>query len=142
MSSRRPAVLLALVLPLFTALLAQVACAGPGRSLPQSAAVRTVHPDVGAAEDGVACATCHEDVTPALVKEWTAGEHGLNLVKCFVCHGSTGADFAAAPAPQRCDGCHAAKVASVTQDGTSRSCFACHAPHTLSSEGKPNPHQS
>lgn len=98
------------------------------------------HPAVG--PDAVeSCESCHADVTAPVVQEWQASDHGLTMVKCFVCHGSTGKDFTVRPAAQRCDGCHAAQVASVTPArGAPRACFDCHAPHALSAEGKPNPH--
>jgi hypothetical protein len=100
-------------------------------------AKRDRHP--AAASD--ACESCHAASTPAVVAEWEGGPHGLNLVKCFVCHGPAGKELARIPAASRCDGCHAAEVASVTpKKGQARSCFACHAPHTLAAEGKENPH--
>jgi hypothetical protein len=142
MSSRRPAVLLALVLPLGTALLTQASCAGPGRSRPQAATVRAVHPDMGDAEDGGACETCHARVTPAVASEWAGGPHGLNLVKCFVCHGSTGSEFVGKPATDGCAGCHAAQVTAVSARPEVQGCFSCHAPHGLAADGKPNPHRT
>jgi hypothetical protein len=101
------------------------------------------HPAAGDPADPDACLSCHAEKTPAVVKEWEGGPHGLVLVKCFVCHGSTGKDFAARPQPaQRCQGCHSAEVASVTApSGKAQGCFACHAPHALSvAAGKKNPH--
>ncbi len=87
------------------------------------------HPATGPDQD---CAGCHEQATPDAWKAWTDGPHGLALVKCQVCHGSTGKDFALRPAPERCRGCHAAELATVTglvKKGVG--CFACHAPHSL-----------
>jgi hypothetical protein len=99
------------------------------------------HPTVGEDVAADACESCHASATPAVVTEWEGGPHGLNLVKCFVCHGPAGKELARVPAATRCDGCHAAEVASVTpKKGKARSCFACHAPHTLAAEGKENPH--
>jgi hypothetical protein len=102
------------------------------------------HPALGADRPPDACETCHAEATPAAVKAWEGGAHGLNLVKCVVCHGSTGKDFARAPAPRRCQSCHADQVASAApakgKQAPARGCFECHDPHALSAEGKPNPH--
>jgi hypothetical protein len=100
------------------------------------------HPDAGPNPAADACETCHTDATPGAVKAWEGSPHGLALVKCFACHGSTGADFARTPAPRRCEGCHPAEYASVAAANGAKAagCFACHAPHALSAEGKPNPH--
>ena len=56
------------------------------------------------------CATCHRADTPAAFKAWEDGPHGLALVKCVVCHGSTGSDFARRPPAERCRGCHGQQV--------------------------------
>jgi len=113
------------------------ACAGshgaPGRADAREPTV--AHPAV---DPAVECATCHADATPAVVAEWTRGPHGLALVKCFVCHGSTGADFAARPTTTRCAGCHAAEA--LTAAARNQNCFACHAPHALAARGA-SPHQ-
>jgi hypothetical protein len=102
------------------------------------------HPGgAGPSGDPEACLSCHAEKTPAVVKQWESGPHGLLLVKCFVCHGSTGKDFSARPvAAERCRGCHPAQVASVTPaKGERRGCFACHAPHALSvTTGANTPH--
>jgi hypothetical protein len=77
------------------------------------------------------CAACHRTETPAAFADWERSPHGLALVKCVVCHGSTGKDFRARPAAIGCGSCHAAQAASLTKRAV-RDCFACHAPHTLS----------
>jgi len=91
------------------------------------------HPATGGDAD---CAACHEEATPAAFKAWFEGRHGMNLVRCQVCHGSTGADFTRRPVAERCRGCHGAQVDSLARCAV-KDCFACHAPHTLS----PNPHR-
>ena len=100
------------------------------------------HPDVDVENGPDACRSCHGEATPEVVKEWEAGPHGLMLVKCFVCHGSVGKDFTAAPRAQRCLGCHAEKLAAVApaRKVGPKACFACHAPHGLRAEGRQNPH--
>jgi hypothetical protein len=77
------------------------------------------------------CAACHRTGTPAAFADWEGSPHGLALVKCVVCHGSTGKDFRAKPAATGCGSCHAAQASSMARRAVS-DCFACHAPHTLS----------
>ena len=68
------------------------------------------HPDV---DLNTPCDVCHTDITPIVVKQWYAGPHGENNVKCFVCHGSIGEDFTMKPDAMRCVGCHADQVATM-----------------------------
>jgi hypothetical protein len=82
------------------------------------------------------CATCHRKATPEVFSAWEASQHGLALVKCVVCHGSTGKDFRARPDARGCRGCHAAEVEALAKR-EGKDCFACHAPHSLSV----NPHR-
>lgn len=82
------------------------------------------------------CATCHRADTPEVFGAWEASPHGLALVKCVVCHGSTGRDFRAKPDTGGCRGCHAAQVQSLANRPV-KDCFGCHAPHSLSA----NPHR-
>jgi hypothetical protein len=77
------------------------------------------------------CAACHRTRTPEAFSDWERSPHGLALVKCVVCHGSTGKDFRARPAAAGCGSCHAAQEASVARRSVT-DCFACHAPHSLS----------
>jgi hypothetical protein len=106
-----------------------------------SPAAADEHPPAPAGADAGACLSCHAHATPELVKQWARGAHGPMLVTCFVCHGSTGKDFAARPTSGgRCEGCHAAQAASVAH-GDAGACLGCHAPHTLAArEPKGNPH--
>ncbi len=88
------------------------------------------HPDTGGDQD---CTGCHESSSPAVVKAWTASPHGVALVKCLVCHGSTGKDFTRRPVADRCRGCHGAEVDSARAlAGKGVGCFTCHDPHALS----------
>ncbi len=87
------------------------------------------------------CADCHARATPAAVQRWRDGPHGLNLVQCFVCHGTTAADFRARPDPASCAGCHAAQVESVRDaSGAVADCFRCHASHALRPSADRSPH--
>lgn len=125
------AALLALVLALPTS------AAAPGRR-----AGKPSHPDVAAQQGVQACDECHRQATPEVVREWDESRHGTALVKCMVCHGSTGKDFTLVATSDRCRACHADEVASVTPArGKPAICFACHAPHRLAATGRANPHQ-
>jgi hypothetical protein len=116
--SRRSAVVLC------SALLAVVAPSAATAAGPRARA----HVSTEGDED---CASCHRTQTPAAFAAWEGSPHGLALVKCVVCHGSTGKDFRAKPAAAGCGACHAAQAASVARRAVS-DCFACHAPHSLS----------
>lgn len=60
------------------------------------------------------CVTCHEKVTPQIVKEWKLSKHSQNDVDCSVCHGEhTGAkdiDKLKMPTPETCANCHDQRV--------------------------------
>lgn len=121
--------------PLHAALpaLAALALAAALPSLAAAAPRARAHVDVQGEQE---CATCHRTGTPEAFGAWEASPHGVALVKCVVCHGSTGQDFRARPAATACVGCHAAQVESVSHRAV-KDCFACHAPHALS----PSPHR-
>ena len=79
------------VIPLIVLMLGAASiAAGPGEGAP-------AHPEV---DQAVECQVCHAEVTPKVVKEWDASPHGKFNVKCFVCHGSIGADFTHGPLNQ------------------------------------------
>lgn len=77
------------------------------------------------------CASCHRTEKGEAFAAWEGSPHGLALVKCPVCHGSTGKEFRARPDTSACRGCHAAQVESIAARPV-KDCFACHAPHSLS----------
>ena len=88
------------------------------------------HVEVEPSDD---CASCHVEMTPEIHSAWFDSDHGVNNVKCFVCHGSAGSDFVKRPEPSRCLGCHGEQVESL--DGAfmkGKDCFVCHEPHALS----------
>lgn len=94
-----------------------------------SAGKKVAHPEVDA---NIECRTCHVDVTPDVVAEWETGPHGQFNVKCFVCHGSVGADFERVPAMDRCVGCHADQLATMERPFfKDKTCFSCHPNHLL-----------
>jgi hypothetical protein len=121
-----------LPIPLLVVLLAAPLAASAQGTSRAKGDGRAAHPKVDATQ---ACEECHAEATPLPVREWKSGTHGINLVKCFVCHGSTGADFKRKPAADRCTGCHAEQVASMSGPAMKgKDCFTCHAAHSL------NPH--
>ncbi len=128
------------------ALVLATACSGSKpseRTSTAAAAAKTgaQHPEVGT--DAGDCASCHESVSPQVVADWSKGRHGMALVKCFVCHGSTGPDFRARPEAIGCRGCHPVQAAATTSAAKEASpgCFTCHPPHLLrASQGKTAPH--
>ena len=112
------------------------ACAAPKAS-ERAASAASKHPDVDAGLQ--TCFGCHTSATPQVAAEWRDGRHGLSLVECVVCHGSTGADFVARPQAAGCGGCHPAQVeASITLPA--QDCFACHPAHALRAAAKAMAH--
>jgi hypothetical protein len=96
---------------------------------PARKAAKAAHPDVGRDQD---CQGCHAGATPASFEAWRQGKHGLDLVTCVVCHGSTGADFTRRPAADRCTGCHSAQTATLAAPFMKgKDCFTCHPGHAL-----------
>ena len=118
------------------------ACAGSRPAQRGAAApVQGAHPEVDASV--LTCAECHVQATPEVAGQWQASRHGLALVKCFVCHGSTGADFRARPEPEGCAGCHPVQAGSGMKGGAPTRCFECHPPHALAAKGtSPHPPQA
>lgn len=109
--------------------------AGSLRAGERGAMEGAVHPDVG--ETAQTCDGCHAEVTPEIHRAWYASAHGVNNVKCFVCHGSLTERFAVQASTDRCAACHAGQIPSmeafsrfIGKEGSS--CFACHPPHWLS----------
>ena len=112
---------------------------GGNRTAVRSTRAPDRHPEVTGEKD---CATCHRPDLKASFKAWENSPHGLALVKCVVCHGSTGADFRKAPDSRGCVGCHAVQVEKLEQlaeeeDRPIKDCLACHSHHTLAT----NPHR-
>ncbi|MGQ9494795.1 MAG: hypothetical protein ACUVRY_00805 [Thermoanaerobaculaceae bacterium] len=94
---------------------------------------KPAHPKVGQEES---CDTCHKEVTPKVVEAWHQSPHGLNNVKCFVCHGSVEQDFTLRAPVTRCVGCHGDEVEAMTNPFfAGKDCFSCHSGHEL------NPHK-
>lgn len=89
------------------------------------------HPEL---DEDLPCADCHEDEADA----WYGGKHGMNNIKCFVCHGSIEDNYMPEPPMERCIGCHADQVASMeTEFMEGKNCFTCHTNHSLSPHVSP-----
>jgi len=113
--------------PLFILLLPLLLAAAPAKK------AMVVHPDVDPNEP---CDVCHKEVTPEIVDAWYESKHGMNNVKCFVCHGPLGPEFMRRAPVNRCVGCHGDKEASMALPFfKGKDCFSCHAGHEL------NPHK-
>ena len=66
------------------------------------------------------CISCHDTVTPAIVKQWQDSKHSKVGVKCYVCHRAKEDDPAgfehngfrvtALVSPRYCESCHAKQV--------------------------------
>lgn len=124
---------LAMFLPAALLVVGVALAAPPGKA--RKAAAKPAHPEVDPSET---CDACHADATPQVVAEWFAGKHGMNNVKCFVCHGPVGTDFVRRAPAERCIGCHSERVASMEHPWMAgKDCFSCHPPHLLSPHRKP-----
>lgn len=88
------------------------------------------HPQVS---QGTECSDCHKQE----FQQWYAGKHGLDQVKCLVCHGGVNTNFIAKPSAARCEGCHAEKVDQLRTETfmKGKGCFTCHPPHGLRPHG-------
>ncbi len=96
------------------------------RSAGKKPAASIKHPAVPAGQE---CSDCHQQQN----REWEAGPHGQNQVKCLVCHGAIEEGFMARPAVSRCESCHDRQVAQLKTDPfmKGKTCFTCHPPHAL-----------
>lgn len=93
---------------------------------PQKTARIKKHPTVKAGQE---CSACHKNE----YQQWEAGPHGVNQVKCFVCHGAIEEGFTPKPDVSRCESCHSSQVAQLKSDAfmKAKTCFTCHPPHSL-----------
>ncbi|NOZ83012.1 MAG: hypothetical protein GXN98_04275, partial [Euryarchaeota archaeon] len=78
----------------------------------------------GAAEEfrepGAPCISCHDTVTPGIVKQWEESKHSKVGVKCYVCHQAKEDDpsgfehmgyrVTAVVSPRYCESCHPKQV--------------------------------
>ena len=88
-----------------------------------------------APDDAADCYACHQLVTPRVAQNWYESKHGVQLMKCFVCHGQPdgkgSVPFAVVPdAETVCRKCHApAMERMVKKFGIEPNCYGCHLFH-------------
>ncbi|MEZ0343576.1 MAG: hypothetical protein ABWJ99_02045 [Caldimicrobium sp.] len=106
-----------------------------------NAAKKKSHPKIGEdmiTEDPQVCVACHE----TQAREWEKGLHGINQVRCFICHGDLEKRFERISKPSECVMCHADKVEDIKRSKKYKTCFECHNGHTLDVKaGAKNIHQ-
>ncbi len=84
----------------------------------------SINPEVG-------CLECHQSITPNIADAWSASQHGLAGVGCFICHGDTEVEFYPEPNDDVCMSCHSDLAVEAHDDDDDESCFNCHNGHTL-----------
>ncbi|MFB3916212.1 MAG: hypothetical protein ACE14M_05755 [Terriglobales bacterium] len=110
----------------------------PAAKAPARSRTQRAHPKIAPGQE---CSACHNKE----YQQWEAGPHGVNQVKCLVCHGAVEEGFVPKPAVSRCESCHAPLLAQLKSDTfmKGKTCFTCHPPHSLkphasaASGGKP-----
>ncbi len=87
--------------------------------------------------DPIICIQCHD----SQVKEWEKGFHGINQVRCFICHGDLEKRFERIALPNNCVMCHSDKVEDLKKEKKIKTCFDCHKGHSLEAKsGSKNIH--
>ncbi len=74
------------------------------------------------------CAACHQKETPAGYQQWLGSKHGINNVKCGVCHGDVN-NYRGRPDKVVCMGCHSAQVKNMPAQALVSDCSYCHKGH-------------
>jgi cytochrome c553 len=81
------------------------------------------------------CYECHKKATPKVAQDWYESKHGIQLVKCFMCHGQPDGKgalpYAANPDPiVTCQRCHEPSIQRMTAKfGLVKGCAECHPFH-------------
>lgn len=83
------------------------------------------HPELSAQEQYIACSECHKEATPDVYQQWFDSRHGLDMVKCYQCHG-TFETFRKTPTREVCATCHEKMMKKCPQN---KPCWSCHVPH-------------
>lgn len=87
------------------------------------------------ADQQIDCYGCHQKVSPKSAQNWYESKHGMDLVKCALCHGSPdnkGAiPFSAKPSPDIvCVRCHDPAMKTMRDKfGVRADCYGCHPFH-------------
>jgi hypothetical protein len=74
------------------------------------------------------CMDCHKKETKASYEQWLTSKHGINQVKCGICHGDVN-NYRARPDKAVCIGCHSAQVANMPAQALVTNCSFCHKSH-------------
>lgn len=74
------------------------------------------------------CQDCHQKETPNVYKQWLGSKHGINNVKCGICHGDA-LNYRARPDRTVCIGCHSQQVNNMPPDALVTNCSFCHKSH-------------
>ncbi len=81
------------------------------------------------------CYECHLKATPKVAQDWYESKHGIQLVKCFMCHGQPDGKgalpFAVKPDPMvTCQRCHDPSIQRMkAKFGLDQACADCHPFH-------------
>lgn len=74
------------------------------------------------------CQDCHQRETQKMYQQWLGSKHGLNNVKCGICHGDAN-NYRATPDKSICIGCHSQQVNNMPADALVTNCSFCHKAH-------------
>ncbi len=74
------------------------------------------------------CMECHKKETPASYNQWLISRHGINNVKCGICHGDA-LNYRARPDKTVCIGCHSEQVNNLPPASLVTNCSYCHKAH-------------
>lgn len=74
------------------------------------------------------CNDCHQKETPTSYNQWLGSKHGINQVKCGICHGDVN-NYRARPDKIVCMGCHSAQVKNMPAQALVTNCSFCHKSH-------------
>ncbi len=81
------------------------------------------------------CYECHKKATPKIAEDWYQSKHGVQLMKCFVCHGQPDGKgsipWAVVPSPKAvCQKCHDPAMQRMRNKyGLEPDCYTCHPFH-------------
>lgn len=88
-----------------------------------------------ATDSAADCYECHKYVTPRVAQNWLESKHGVQLMKCFVCHGQPDGKgsipFSVKPDPVAvCTKCHDPAMQRMNEKfGNEKGCYECHPFH-------------
>ena len=92
----------------------------------------------GKEDQQVDCYGCHQKISPKTAQNWYESKHGVDLVKCAMCHGSPdnkgSIPFSAKPSPDLiCVRCHDPAIKTMRErHGVRADCYGCHPVHQRS----------